>query len=114
MRRDPVRVPLLTLHRDLSEGQVLRKSRRGELLGSARQQREKRPARSQRAASAATEPRWHLRPAERVLDEADVVLRGSHQHGHLVEAHTGTSLAKDAPGDFDRLPSFAGSREKIE
>ena len=49
-----------------------------------------------------------------MLDQSDVVLRRSHEHRDLVEAHAGASLAQDASGDFDGFSALARCGEELE
>ena len=49
---------------------------------------------------------------ERVLEQADVPLGRSHEHGHLVERHAAPRLLENAPRDLHRLAPFARRGEE--
>src|SRR2546421_3623417 len=100
--------------RDLAERQVFREACRGEMVGAAGEQRQERTARRMRAARPAVEPRLHVRAPQRVLEQAEVALRRSHEDRHLVETDAAACFGKDAPRNLDALASFAGGGKQLE
>ncbi len=116
LRRSPSSPPPFPLsERDLRKRQVLGKPGGGQLFGGACEQRQECPAGRQAATRAATEPRRHLCPAQRMLDETDVVLWRAHQHGHLVEAHTGCAPREESAAQSQPplAPRLARRRTRV-
>ena len=113
LRCNPRRLRLIGI-RQLAEREVLGKSRRGQALCGAREQREERPAGRMRAARAAIEPAADAGALERVLEQAVVVLRRADEDGHLVERHARARFAQNTAGDLDALASLARRREELE
>ena len=99
--------------RHLAERQVFGEPASGQVLGRARQQRKQRPPGGIGPAGAAIEPRRDPGSRAGMFEEPDVLLRRSHEHGHLVEAHAVGGACEDSPRDLQALPAFAGCGEQL-
>src|SRR5262249_17179007 len=100
--------------RNLAERQVLGKTRGGQPLGRAGEERQERAACRMGTTRAAVEPAGNARGGEGVLEQAEVRVRRAHEDRDLVEARAATGLFQDSSGDFDALAAFARRGEELE
>ena len=99
---------------NLCEREILGESLRREFLDRAAQQRKKCPAGGMRAAGSTIEIRRNPGAAQRMLEDAKILLRRSDENRHLVEAHATRRFLEKPARDLDALAAFARRRKPHE
>ncbi len=111
-RRRPAVCVARFVERDLAERHVFGEAACRQLFVRAREQRQQRAARRIGSTRAAMEPCRNPGTIECVFEHAEVGLRRSQEHRHLIEWHAALGFAQESPGDLDRFPALPGRGEQ--